>query len=389
MSYTYALPVLAGGSGFAHEGQIGVTTKYYFLGSTRVAQREGRAGPVTYLYHDHLGSTVASSEQESARYWPYGDARTGAVSTAYQYTGQELDAASGLYYYRARWYDPALGRFIQADSIVPAPGNPQSLNRYAYVYNNPLRYTDPSGHDPRLPVYRPTPGPAVSPMPRPSATPTPSPVALVVDLSSVGRTYISQGHRSDGRVTNDCGPANVGIAANYAQMQAGHEPSTTLNAALGAVGWVAMRVPQGRLISDDMAGATFPWGVSLGFNSLARAQGTDWTASFHYGGTLDILAMHVSRGHPVTTLWIVDDESAHYVMVVGFNPSTRIVSYIDPDPRFEIVESSRVQELSWREFNELWSGKAWWTFGRSNIYVVYSPPSPGPLGPAPSPVPTP
>ena len=52
--------------------QIGVTTKYYFLGSSRVAQRQGRAGPVTDLYHDHLGSTVASSEQESIRYCPMG-----------------------------------------------------------------------------------------------------------------------------------------------------------------------------------------------------------------------------------------------------------------------------------------------------------------------------
>jgi hypothetical protein len=46
-------------------------------------------------------------------------------------------------------HDPSIGKFIQADSIVPAPGNPQSLNRYAYVYNNPLRYTDPSGHTAR------------------------------------------------------------------------------------------------------------------------------------------------------------------------------------------------------------------------------------------------
>jgi hypothetical protein len=51
-----------------------------------------------------------------------------------------------LYDYVARRYDPALGRFIQADTIVPEPGNPQSLNRYTYVYNNPLTYTDPSGH---------------------------------------------------------------------------------------------------------------------------------------------------------------------------------------------------------------------------------------------------
>ncbi|HOV48078.1 MAG TPA: RHS repeat-associated core domain-containing protein [Anaerolineae bacterium] len=42
--------------------------------------------------------------------------------------------------------DPALGRFLQADTLVPNPGNPQSLNRYAYTLNNPLRYTDPSGH---------------------------------------------------------------------------------------------------------------------------------------------------------------------------------------------------------------------------------------------------
>ncbi|MBC7227550.1 MAG: RHS repeat-associated core domain-containing protein, partial [Thermoflexales bacterium] len=59
---------------------------------------------------------------------------------------QRWDAALGLYDYRARYYDPALGRFISADTIVPNPGNPQDLNRYAYVRNNPLRYTDPSGH---------------------------------------------------------------------------------------------------------------------------------------------------------------------------------------------------------------------------------------------------
>ncbi|MBI3942396.1 MAG: hypothetical protein HY326_05230 [Chloroflexi bacterium] len=39
-----------------------------------------------------------------------------------------------------------MGRFTQADTIVPEPGNPQSLNRYTYTYNNPLKYTDPTGH---------------------------------------------------------------------------------------------------------------------------------------------------------------------------------------------------------------------------------------------------
>ena len=51
-----------------------------------------------------------------------------------------------MYFYNARYYDPALGRFISADTVVPNPGNPQDLNRYAYVRNNPLKYRDPTGH---------------------------------------------------------------------------------------------------------------------------------------------------------------------------------------------------------------------------------------------------
>ena len=52
----------------------------------------------------------------------------------------------GLYDYRARFYDPALGRFLQPDPLVPQAGDPPSLNRYAYARLNPLRYVDPTGH---------------------------------------------------------------------------------------------------------------------------------------------------------------------------------------------------------------------------------------------------
>ncbi|MFH0732297.1 MAG: RHS repeat-associated core domain-containing protein [Candidatus Omnitrophota bacterium] len=57
-----------------------------------------------------------------------------------------MDCTTGLYYYGARYYDPELGRFTQADTIVPEPGNPQSFNRYSYCDNNPINYTDPTGH---------------------------------------------------------------------------------------------------------------------------------------------------------------------------------------------------------------------------------------------------
>ena len=64
------------------------------------------------------------------------------------YTGQRSFEASlgSLYHDQARWYSPVLGRFLSPDPIVPDPGNPQDLNRYAYSLNNPLRYTKPSGY---------------------------------------------------------------------------------------------------------------------------------------------------------------------------------------------------------------------------------------------------
>ncbi len=54
----------------------------------------------------------------------------------------------GLYHMGARWVDPSLGRWLSADTLVPDPANPQSLNRYAYVYNRPLAYVDSSGNIP-------------------------------------------------------------------------------------------------------------------------------------------------------------------------------------------------------------------------------------------------
>ena len=62
------------------------------------------------------------------------------------YTGQKYDVESGLYYYKARYYNPEIGRFIQADTAIQDKHDLQAYNRYAYVRNNPLKYTDPTGH---------------------------------------------------------------------------------------------------------------------------------------------------------------------------------------------------------------------------------------------------
>ena len=96
------------------------------------------------------------------RYYPYGEVRwsEGTLPTDFTFTGQRWDSGLGLLDYRARFYDPVLGRFVSADTLVPNPGNPQDLNRYSYVRNSPLRYADPNGHytfedDPRKPYFPP------------------------------------------------------------------------------------------------------------------------------------------------------------------------------------------------------------------------------------------
>ena len=125
---------------------------------------------LTYLVGDHLGSTslavdVSTGDVIQTRYkpCPYRVLREGEVRyttpsktlpTRYTFTGQysyvsddatDLGATGfGLMFYNARWHDSTIGRFAQADTVVP--GGVQGLDRYAYVANNPIIYTDPSGH---------------------------------------------------------------------------------------------------------------------------------------------------------------------------------------------------------------------------------------------------
>lgn len=71
---------------------------------------------------------------------------TAPMLTDKLFTGQRLMADLGIYHYGARFCSPRLGRFLSADTIAPGYANPQNLNRYSYVGNNPLRYTDSTGH---------------------------------------------------------------------------------------------------------------------------------------------------------------------------------------------------------------------------------------------------
>ncbi len=80
--------------------------------------------------------------------YAFGETRlsTGNMFTDRLYTGQRWIGDLGIYHFNARFYSPTLGRFLSADTTMSGISNPQNLNRFSYVANNPLRYTDPTGH---------------------------------------------------------------------------------------------------------------------------------------------------------------------------------------------------------------------------------------------------
>ncbi|MFL9903448.1 DUF6531 domain-containing protein [Paraburkholderia fungorum] len=99
-----------------------------------------------YLYADHQGSIVSSANaagatRDSVKYGPFGETTGSVPLSNFLYTGQYYVAGLGLYYYKARFYAPQLGRFLQTDPV----GGADDLNLYAYVGNNPINFIDPTG----------------------------------------------------------------------------------------------------------------------------------------------------------------------------------------------------------------------------------------------------
>jgi RHS repeat-associated protein len=149
------------------EGVVGTLTRTS-IGNTTTA--ETVTNKTEYWHKDHLGSLVATTDQTGAitqrfRFDPWGarecltalgtttscsasattGGATGNGSEERGFTGHEMLDEVGLIHMNGRLYDPEIGRFLQADPIIQEPLNGQNYNRYGYVQNNPLSYTDPTG----------------------------------------------------------------------------------------------------------------------------------------------------------------------------------------------------------------------------------------------------
>jgi len=126
--------------------KVGILTKYLNSDGIDNKLRVQTGSDVQYFLADHLGSTngltdASGNLTSSASYDSFGNT-TGNLDSRYQFTGREFDNFTGLHYYRARFYDANLGRFISEDPIGFRGGD---VNLYGYVGNKPLNFFDPFG----------------------------------------------------------------------------------------------------------------------------------------------------------------------------------------------------------------------------------------------------
>ncbi|MFC0399144.1 RHS repeat-associated core domain-containing protein [Paraburkholderia rhizosphaerae] len=127
----------------------GTLTRRYVFGpgvDAPLVQYEGAGTNArNWVYANQQGSVVALANGNGVTtggqgYGPFGET-SGTLASRFGYTGQQNLAPLGLYYYKARMYSPTLGRFLQTDPV----GYSDDLNWYAYVGNNPVNFSDPTG----------------------------------------------------------------------------------------------------------------------------------------------------------------------------------------------------------------------------------------------------
>jgi RHS repeat-associated protein len=138
-----------GGSG-SSGGRLFSVESYQVAGDTL----RGLPAGLFFLLRNQVNSTTvvtdaSGTEVSRFNYLPFGevvqDHSSGGSAATRKYTGQERDEETGLDYFNARYYDPAIGRFISADTVIPDVLNGNAFNRFTYALNNPIRNIDPTG----------------------------------------------------------------------------------------------------------------------------------------------------------------------------------------------------------------------------------------------------
>ncbi len=296
------------------------------------------------------------------------------------FTGQTLDSRTGLMYYRARWYDPRLGRFIQADTVVPEPGNPQALNRYAYAVGNPVRYNDPSGHWYGPDRY----DPAGIETPEEAIEFWSMALTLMVPVYSQSEAGKWPGN-DDARVVqiagSACGPTAEAMVMDYWRSQYSI-PLKGVQATTREAEALKLYYPtDSKLIFTSPAHM-----VALAQHHLGEMEGTG--LQVHSGQIhspeegMALLQRYIARGLPVivdATTWLHANGSnaAHFVVVTGMTPNGQELYVHDPFSRGDLngnghidraEQQGGIRAVSWSDFYWAWThnsdagvgGAGWW-----------------------------
>jgi len=263
---------------------------------------------------------------------------------------------------------------------VPEPGNPQAFNRYAYTLNNPVRYTDPSGHC--IQGWN-CPGdggdgdnggnnggggggngsggalPGSGNPPRSGLQKPPRNVSSVYWALGKSRKWWEGPHCSQ-HDNFSCGPASVAMMLN----------------ALTSSRWEQedIRVPLTRLL---FLGATKPEWLAEAFNKNAANEGISYRSEVHRDASKDKLIHEIKQGNPVTTLVMFGPVRGHYINVVGYDTKNDIVYYLNPQSTKPEVEEMNWQDfdtgISYKDGNWAWSQETIWLDSHNRIMIVYHP----------------
>jgi len=143
------------GNSIAETDSSGNTIDEYVLFAGRPIAHLDATGNIYYIFADRLGSTRAVTQANGnicydSDYYPFGGEInfTPTCQIAYRFTGYERDSESGLDYAFSRFYNSRIGRFMSPDPVLGDIADPESLNRFTYVKNNPTNLTDPDGKYP-------------------------------------------------------------------------------------------------------------------------------------------------------------------------------------------------------------------------------------------------
>ena len=268
--------------------------------------REGQS----YFYHADLLGSVASMTDVGGRvamaydYDAFGNlrAKNGTLKNSFAFTGREYESVIGLYFYRARYYDPMLGRFLSPDPWPGRLSKPRSLNPYVYADNNPVNYSDPSGG-------------AAAPL---------SPPAQVPDRPGFFRFYTGVDAKRFNPQTRMYEPVSS-TAFKHGQAQA----LTDLRAAMNEINPATIKIPmhpstgrpwglEGVLTANVKGtgpGVTAPGSSSLVFITTKPEVARSYAGAMGKVFTLDVPASELAPGGLVTPHPWARAQGAHVVPI--------------------------------------------------------------------------